>query len=117
MYGIDLIFFYEILYDLFGFSSVDCESASDFLQLCIDRLECLSDETESNICLSEILDSSSIMNKNGKNLFRIFDRFDESSIIVKSEILTEDEEATIVGFLHSQSIIKMGKINRLWRNF
>jgi hypothetical protein len=29
IYGINLILFYEFLYDLFGFSLVDCESASD----------------------------------------------------------------------------------------
>jgi hypothetical protein len=31
IHSIDLVLYYEILYDLFGFSLVDCESASDFL--------------------------------------------------------------------------------------
>jgi hypothetical protein len=46
------------------------------------------------------------MDKNREYFFRVFHRFDESSIVMSSEILTEDEEGTVVLFLHGDKYSK-----------
>jgi len=91
-YGIDPMCFYEFHHYLFWSSSIYRESSTMLREITIDRLERFTDESESWIMLTEILDRSDIMDKYRKYFFRRLHRFDESRIIMSAEILTEDEE-------------------------
>jgi hypothetical protein len=106
VYRIDLIFLDEVSHDFLRLSSIDRDRSSMRTDILIDMFECLTDKSESHISLTEVIDRSFIMDKDRKYFFRVFHRFDESSIVMSSEILTEDEESTVVLFLHDQSIAK-----------
>ena len=60
--------------------------------------ETLFYKSEPYISFTEILDRTSIMDKNRKNFRGILHGFYKSCIVMGSEILTEDEEGTIMFF-------------------
>lgn len=108
-YGVDRMLHYQFLHYIFWNSLVYRKSSSDLLELEIDRLEYFADESETWIILTKILYRTSIMDKYRKYFFRVFYSLYESSIIVKSEILTKDEKGTVVQYDHGAIIEKNEK--------